>query len=179
VTELAKRYGGAFYELAAEEGLELRLLEEVDFTVSCFREEPDYLRLLSAPNLPKKERCGLLDEAFGSALHPYTVNFLKLLCEEGILRELSGCARVYRTCYNKAHDVLEVTATSAAPLDEAAQEKLKAKLSASTGKTIDLTVKVDPALLGGIRLDMDGVQVDGSVRHRLDTLRRSISDVVM
>lgn len=179
MTELAKRYGGALYELAADEQLEVQLLEELDFAAECFRQEPDYLRLLSAPNLPKKERCALLDEAFGKALHPYIVNFMKLLCEEGVMREIAGCARTYRTLYNKAHDILEVTATSAVALDAAAQEKLRAKLAASTGKTIDLTVKVDPALLGGIRLDMDGVQMDGTVRHRLDAMRQSISGVVM
>lgn len=175
MTELAKRYGGSLYELAAEEALESQLLEELQAVTNCFQQEPEYIRLLSAPQLPKADRRKLLDEAFGGQAHPYIVNFLKILCDEGHLRELNGCAAAYRKCYNKAHGILEVVATSAVALDAAAQEKLRAKLVSMTGKTIELTCKVDADLLGGIRLDMDGKQLDGTVRHRLDALKTSIA----
>ena len=179
MTELAKRYGGSLYELAAEEHLEARLLEELDGAVACIRAEPAYLRLLSTPSIPKKERCALLDEAFGGQAHPYVVNFLKILCEEGALRELPGCARAYRTRYNKDNGIVEVTATAAAALSADAREKLTKKLEAVTGKTIDLTVQVDPSVLGGVRLDMDGVRLDGTVRHRLDAIRSEIGGAVL
>lgn len=179
MTELAKRYGGSLYELAAEENLETRLLEELDGAAACIRQEPDYLRLLSTPSIPKKERCSLLDEAFGGQVHPYVVNFLKILCEEGALRELPGCAREYRTRYNRDHGILEVTAVSAVALPAASQEKLRQKLAAMTGRTIELTVRTDPAVLGGIRLDMDGTRLDGTVRRRLETMRAEINDATI
>ena len=178
MTELAKRYGGSLFELAAEEQLDTRLLEELDTAVASFAAEPAYMRLLCAPNLPKKERRTLLDEAFAGA-HPYTVNFLKLLCDEGALRELPGCARAYRDLYNKAHGILEVTATTAAPLSAAEQARLQKTLAAKTGKQVSLTVKVDPALLGGVRLAMDGVQLDGTVRRRLDALKAELNAAVL
>ena len=87
MTELAKRYGGSLYDLAAEEQLTDQLLAELDVALDCFNQEPAYLRLLSTPGVPKKERCALLDKAFAEA-HPYLVNFLKLLCEENLLAEL-------------------------------------------------------------------------------------------
>lgn len=179
MTELAKRYGGSLYDLAEEEALESRLLEELDGAAACIAAEPGYLRLLSTPSIPKKERCGLLDEAFGGQVHPYIVNFLKILCEEGALRELPGCARAYRDRYNKAHGILEVTAVSAVPLSADAQEKLRVKVAAMTGRTIDLSVKTDPSLLGGIRLEMDGKRLDGTVKHRLEAVQNEISGLVM
>lgn len=175
MTELAKRYGGSLFELAAEEALEDRILEELDGAAGCIRREPDYLRLLSTPSIPKKERCALLDEAFGGQVHPYVVNFLKILCEEGALRELPACAREFRTRYNRAHGILEVTAVSAVALPAASQEKLRQRLAAMTGRTIDLTVKTDPTVLGGIRLDMDGTRLDGTVRRRLETIKGEIN----
>ncbi len=179
MTELAKRYGGSLYDLAVEEGLESRLLQELDLAAEIFRREPDYLRLLSTPSIPKKERTALLDQAFGGSVHLYLVNFLKILCDEGALRELSGCARAYRVRYNHDHGILEVTAVSAVELEDAAREKLRAKLAAMTGKTIELTVRVDPSVLGGIRLDMEGTRLDGTVRHRLDALRADIANVML
>jgi F-type H+-transporting ATPase subunit delta len=179
MTETAKMYGGSLYDLAAEEGIEAQLLEEVDAVASLLKANPDYLRLLSMPSLPKKERCALLDEAFRGRVHPYILNFTKLLCENGTLRELAGCARAFRVRYNKAHGVVEATAVSAVALTAAQTDALQKRLAAVTGKQVDLTVKVDPSVLGGIRLDMEGVQLDGTVRNRLNTLQHSIADATL
>ena len=53
MTELAKRYGGSLYDLAAEEQLTDQLLAELDVALDCFNQEPAYLRLLSTPGVPK------------------------------------------------------------------------------------------------------------------------------
>ena len=157
MTETGKRYGTSLYELAAEEGLTERILAELDVAVNAMQ-EPGYLRLLMTPSVPKKERCALLDQAFAQA-HPYLVNFLKILCEAGILPELPACARAYRDRYNQDHNILEVTAVSAVALDESTRSRLQEKLQRVTGKTITLTEKVDPSVLGGLRLDLGGTRL--------------------
>ena len=178
MTETAKMYGGSLYDLAAEEGLETRILGELDEVQRLLKQNPDYLRLLSTPSIPKKERCGLLDEALRGQVHLYVLNFLKILCEKGTLRELSGCARAYRIRYNQAHGILEATAVSAVPLTEQ-RAALHAKLESLTGKTIDLKTKVDAKVLGGIRLDIEGTELDGTVQNRLASLRRDIAAVTL
>ena len=175
MTETAKMYGGSLYDLAAEEGLETRILGELDEVQQLLKQNPDYLRLLSTPSIPKKERCGLLDEALRGQVHLYVLNFLKILCEKGTLRELSGCARAYRIRYNQAHGILEATATTAVAMTEQQAKSLHEKLEKVTGKHIDLKTKVEPAVLGGIRLDIEGTELDGTVRNRLAGLRSSIA----
>ena len=175
MTDIARMYGGSLYDLAAEEGLETRILDELDAVVSVLKEDPRYLRLLSIPSIPKKERCGLLDQALRGQVHLYVLNFLKILCENGTLRELSGCAREYRIRYNAAHGILEATATSAIAMTKEQTEALRQKLETVTGKKIDLAAKVDPAVLGGIRLDIEGTELDGTVQNRLASLRRNIA----
>ena len=179
MTEIARMYGGSLYDLAAEEGLETRVLDELDEAAKLIRDDPEYLRLLSTPSIPKKERCALLDEAFRGQVHLYVLNFLKILCEKGTLRELSGCARAYRIRYNQAHGILEATAVSAVPLTEQQRAALHAKLESLTGKTIDLKTKVDAKVLGGIRLDIEGTELDGTVQNRLASLRRDIAAVTL
>ena len=158
MTETARMYGGSLYDLAAEEGLETRILGELDEAVALFKASPEYLHLLSTPSIPKKERCGLLDEA---------------------LRELPGCARAYRVRYNQAHGILEAAATTAVAMTEQQVKSLHEKLEKLTGKTIDLKTKVDPAVLGGIRLDIEGTELDGTVQNRLAALRRDIASVTL
>ena len=143
MTETARMYGGSLYDLAAEEGLDERILGELDGVTALLNGDAEYLHLLSIPSIPKKERCALLDEAFRGQVHLYVLNFMKLLCEKGALRELPGCARAYRLRYNEAHGILEATAVS--------------------------------AVLGGIRLDIEGTELDGTVRSRLAGLRSSIA----
>ena len=175
MTEIAKMYGGSLYDLAAEEGLEPRILGELDEAAAILKGDPAYLHLLSIPSIPKKERCALLDEAFRGQIHPYLLNFLKILCEKGTLRELPGCARAYRIRYNAAHGILEATAISAVALTREQTARLQEKLEAVTGKQIDLKTKVDPAVLGGIRLDIEGTELDGTVQNRLASLRNNIA----
>ena len=175
MTEIAKMYGGSLYDLAEEEGLETRILGELDEAAKLLKDNPDYLHLLSTPSIPKKERCGLLDEALRGQVHLYVLNFLKILCEKGTLRELPGCARAYRVRYNQAHGILEATATSAVAMTEQQVKSLHEKLEKLTGKTIDLKTKIDAKVLGGIRLDIEGTELDGTVRNRLAGLRSSIA----
>ena len=137
MTETARMYGGSLYDLAAEEGLEARILGELDEAVALFKANPDYLHLLSTPSIPKKERCGLLDEALRGQVHLYVLNFLKILCEKGTLRELGGCTRAYRIRYNEAHGILEATATSAIALTKEQTAALHQKLEALTGQHWD------------------------------------------
>lgn len=180
MTEVAKMYGGSLYDLAAEERLEEQILAQLGQVTALFEQFPDWLHLLSQPNIPKKERCALLDEALApGGAHPYLLNFLKLLCERGSLGEVNGCAREYRRRYNADHGILEVTAVSAVPLNAAQIEKLREKAQQMTGKTVELTVKLDKRVLGGIRLELDGVQLDGTVRSRLDNLSSRIEHTVL
>ena len=179
MTEIARMYGGSLYDLAAEEGLDGQILEELDQAATLLKSNPEYLHLLSIPSIPKKERCGLLDEALKGRVHPYVLNFLKILCEKGTLRELSGCARAYRLRYNQAHGILEAVAVTAVPMTEDQTARLHEKLEAVTGKKIDLKAKVDPAVLGGIRLDIEGTELDGTVKNRLASLRNTIASITV
>ena len=89
MTETARMYGGSLYDLAAEEGLDERILGELDGVTALLNGDAEYLHLLSIPSIPKKERCALLDEAFRGQVHLYVLNFMKLLCEK---RRSAGAA---------------------------------------------------------------------------------------
>ena len=58
-------------------------------------------------------------------------------------------------------------------------ERLTAKLEALTGKTVELHSRIDPSCLGGVRLDFDGRQIDGTVRRRLEDIRSILKNTVL
>lgn len=179
MTQAASTYAQALYFLAKDESLEKQILEEMSVLLQAFEQEPDFVRILCAPNLPKQERCGILDDSFRGRIHPYSLNFMKVLTEKGHIRHFVDCCKAYRSFYNDDHGILSVEAVSAVELTAAQQEKLTKKLSAITGKTVSLSNRVDPTLLGGLRLDYDGKRVDGTVRNRLDNVRQMLINTVL
>ena len=179
MTEIATTYGQAMYDLARDEGLAKDLLEELVALNESLTAESGFIQLLSTPNIPKEERVRILDDSFRGKLHPYVLNFLKVLTEKGYMKHFSGCCQMYKQQYNKDNGIVPVTAYTAVPLNEELRGKLTNKLSTVTGKTIELECRIDPETLGGVRLDFDGKQVDGTVRRRLEDIRGLLKNTVL
>lgn len=179
MTQIGNVYGQALYDLAREEDLSQSILSEMTVLEGCFAQTPDFLRLLSSPNLSKEDRCQVVDDSFRGKVHPYVLNFLKILTEKGYARHLSECVSAYREQYYQDNGILPVTAVTAEALTPEQWEKLSGKLTRITGKTIELHNRVDPACLGGVRLDYDGKRVEDTVSHRLDAIRSLLKNTVL
>ena len=179
MTQIGNVYGEALYTLARDERLEQTILEQIKVLDQSFSQEPDFLKLLSAPNLTKEERCAVIDRCFRGKVHTYVCSFLKLLTEKGYIRRFPECVQVYRRLYNEDHGILCVTAVTAVALTKVQETKLCAKLAGLTGKIIDLTNRVDPSCIGGVRLDYDGKRLDDTVSHRLDAVRAMLKNTVL
>ena len=179
MTDVGSVYGEALYELAKEDGLTHSIAEQLRILRDSFRQEPEFIRLLSAPNLPKAERCQILDNCFRDKVHPYLLNFMKILTEKGYMRHFSDCADAYMERYNQDNGILPVTAITAVPLREDQSTRLTEKLSRITGKQIDLHNRIDATCLGGVRLDYDGQRLDDTISHRLDAIRDLLKNTVL
>ena len=179
MTEIGSVYGDALYELAKEEGLTESIGQQLRLLQDSFRQEPDFIRLLSAPNLTKAERCQILDDSFRGKVEPYLLNFLKILTEKGYMRYFSDCTDAYTERYNLDNGILSVTAITAVPMNDDQKARLTEKLGRITGKKIALLSRVDPRVLGGIRLDYDGRRLDDTVSHRLDSIRDLLNKDVL
>ena len=167
------------YELALSEGLSGEILEEMKVIRRLFQENPDYVHLLSEPSIQGNEQIDLIETAFGKQAERYLVNFIKLLCEKNLLREFGGCCDEYLRRYNLDNGIAEATATSAVPLTEAQAEALKQKLEKLSGKKISLSLKTNPSLLGGVRVELEGKELDGTVKGRLDGLSRKLDSLTL
>lgn len=179
MTQIGSVYAQALYSLANEENRSLQVMNELKALNESFSQEPDFLRLLAAPNLSKEERCRIVDESFRGKVHPYVLNFMKVLTEKGYMRHFDDCCKTYRALYNEDNGILVVHAVTAVELSQAQRSSLTEKLSQITGKTIELEARIDPSCLGGVRLDYDGMRVDDTVSHRLDTVASLLKNTVL
>ena len=179
MTGVGSVYGEALYSLAKDENLSLPILEELTCLEAAFSQDPDFIRLLSSPNLTKAERCAILDDSFRGKLQPYVLNFLKILTEKGYMTFFAQCCKEYRLRYQADHNILSVQAVTAIALSKEQADKLSAKLEQLTGKTIELHNRVDPAVLGGVRLDYDGKRLEDTLAHRMAAIRELLSSSVL
>ncbi len=179
MTGIGSVYGEALYELARDEGLSEIISRELNVLDESFAQEPDFLRLLVSANLPKEERCRILDDSFRGKVQPYLLNFMKILTEKGYMRHFSDCRKSYLQRYHADNGILCVKAVTAVALSDAQTRKLTEKLETITGKTIELTNSVDPGVYGGVRLDYDGRRLDDTVAHRLDSIRNLLNNTVL
>ena len=136
-------------------------------------------RLLSTPNLPKEERCQIIDDSFAGRVQPYVLNFMKILTEKGYVRHFGDCCEAYREFYNEDNGILPVKAVTAVALTDDQAARLTAKLNGITGKNVELNNVVDPGCIGGVMLDYDGKRVDDTVRHRLDSVRSLLKNTML
>ncbi len=174
MTELAREYGEGLYALTEEERISQAVLEQMQALRALFREQPDFCRLLGNMSLSKEERVKILDGVLRGQVHPYLLNFLKILCERGALSEYEGCLTAFQTLYNQAHGIMEATVTTAVPLETKQRERMTEKLGKMTGKTVVLIEKIDASLMGGVLLEMNGQRYDNTLKTRLQSIHSAM-----
>lgn len=179
MTQTSRLYGGSLYDLAAEEQLTDVILTQMLQVRELFQENPDYMYLLKEPSIPLEERKGLIETAFGSQAERYLVSFLKMLCERSLLGDYAGCCDEFTRRYNVDNGIAEAVVTSAVALSDEQLEALKEKLEKVSGKRISLIQKVDASVLAGLRVELEGRQLDGTVKGRLAGISRKLNEVIV
>ena len=179
MTRIASVYAEALYGLTRDEGLCGEILAQLDVLGEAFAKEPDFLRLLSTPSLSKEERLHIVEDSFGGRVHPYLLNFMRILTQKGYMRCFPDCCAAYHNLYNEENGILPVKVVTAAPVTKAQSDRLEAKLNAMTGKKVRLMNVIEPDCLGGVRLEYDGKRVDDTIKHRLDAVHSMLKNTIL
>ena len=171
MTDISKEYAEALFLLACEEGEESAIMTALEDTAAVFEDSPQLMDLLSSPGIPMKERQEVIATIFGGRLPTHVFSFLCLLCEKGRICSLALCAEEYRRLLRIKESVVCAKVVSAVPLTEDEINGLTRKLEKQSGHTVQLDCSVDPSLLGGLIVEMNGTVMDGSLRHRLHEVK--------
>ena len=170
--ELNKAYASALFSLAEETGKASEISEGIQTLLAVFEENPEYAVLLSSPSVSKTERTALVHRAFDGRLPEDLISFLLLLCTGGHLKELSACAEEYDALYQASLRVAVAEVCSAVELTEEQKKKLQNRLETLSGKQVILSCTVDSSLMGGLTVNLDGTVYDGSLRRRMDEIKK-------
>lgn len=171
MTGNSKEYATALFSLSTESGCEEQMLEGLTLIQDVFRSTPEMYAFLDSPGIPKSERLGVIREAFANEVPEFALSFLSLLCEKGSVGILSDCVDDYRALFIESRRIVVATVRSAVELTAEEKEKMQKTLSKKAGRTVRTEYTVDPTLLGGVIVHMDGLTIDGSLRRRMQNMK--------
>lgn len=171
--EIASVYANALFELACEteslEEISIDLLSVID----VFEKNPDFLTLLSVPNIGTAEKIDTIKKVFGED-GGIILNFLCLLTEKNRIFCISEIGSEFKKLYNKYNDIEEVTVTTCIPLTEDSRNRLIVKLQNKLGKRIKLIENINPDIMGGVKLSYGDTLIDNSIASRIDALSKEL-----
>ena len=126
--------------------------------------------LLGNPRVTPEELAALVIEIAGQQLGEEGRNFVRTLAGNRRLALLPEISTLFDELKSEAEGIVDVTVTSAAPLDDSQQRKLAAALERRLGRSVRLQCATDPALIGGAVLRAGDLVIDGSLRARLERI---------
>lgn len=178
VTSGILAYGEALFSLAEELGETEQVKSDIQTLLAVIDASPEYLKMLDSPALSREERLALIDGSLAS-LNKSLVNTAKLLTERRLAHTVPKVLEHFVKAYERSRGIERVEVISAIPLSESQTAKLKAKLEGITKKQIIISNTHDPALLGGMKLRYMGLELDGSIKTKLDGFEKSLSELVI
>ncbi len=171
---VAKNYAETLFELAARhEGVDT-FGEGIELVARLLDENPRVRLFLETPRIAASEKKAVVRKVFGEHLPRHLVNFLLVTIDKRRQRLLREIAREYHALVDEHHNRVHVEVTLARELDRGGMDELTEKLSSMLKKTAIPAVRVKADILGGVVVRTGDTIYDGSIRRRLEGMRRRL-----
>lgn len=168
--DLAGVYAHSMIELAEERGQLDELHEELDGLVKYLDQTPAFEEFLGSPLIEDEDRAKVIEKAFRGKASDLLVDALLVINRKGRLGYLQAIAEAYRREFRLRRGLVEARVRTAVPLNDALRADLVAAITRFSGKRPILSESVDPSLIGGMIVEVEGRKVDTSLAARLKSL---------
>lgn len=169
VNTLVRRYSAAFAEYAKENIGISRAAEELGAFSKAVSESYEFRELLTDPEISHSEKCVLIDNLLPAGFSQETIDFLKLLVSKGRISLVSEIVSYMYDKYVHAGEVNAVIKT-AHSMGPEIMDSLRQIAEKRLGKKFNITEQIEPALLGGMKIEMGNILMDASIRKDLKEL---------
>ncbi|MGC1233320.1 MAG: F0F1 ATP synthase subunit delta [Xanthobacteraceae bacterium] len=174
---MAGRYANALFELALETNAIEAVKTELDRFDAIVADNADLTRLVRSPVFSAEEQLQALSAVLERmGIRGLAANFLKLAASNRRLFAVRDMIKAFRALVAQHKGEATAAVTVAEPLKDAHVDALRAALKAVSGKDVDLDVKVDPAILGGLVVKLGSRMVDSSLRTKLNAIRHAMKE---
>jgi F-type H+-transporting ATPase subunit delta len=178
MASVAGRYASALFELAEEQGQLREVEQDLTSIQRLLNESEDLRRLVRSPVFSSEEQLAAITAVLDRVgIGGLAANFLKLAARNRRLFAAADMIKAFRAMCARARGEVEAEVASAFPLKGEQMQALKEALKASVGKDVQVNLKVDPELLGGLVVKIGSRMIDSSLRTKLNSLKIRMKEV--
>ena len=174
-TPAARRYAKALLDLARAQGMQETVGVELARVAEVLA-DPSLAKMLAVPNLSLKTRKNIAEQLGATlSLQPLMGNFLRVLAENGRLSIVTDIESAYQRLLERALGRVRAKVHAAAPLSEEELNVLVDAFSRLTNMTVLPTIELDPELLGGVMVEIEGRVYDASLKTQLQRVGETLA----
>ncbi|MDA8194618.1 MAG: ATP synthase F1 subunit delta [Thermaerobacter sp.] len=167
---IARPYARALFESATERGDTPTVAQDLAHVMQSWQESPDLRVFLARPEVPATAKKTVLERLFHDRLSPLTRHLLAVVVDKHRVGMLPEISREFVRLWDGARGILHADVDTAAPLTDQEQADLKRAIAQATGHQVELRVRVNALLLGGVVIRVGDRVLDGSLARRLEIL---------
>jgi len=173
MNELALRYGSALFSLASETNKVSELQLEMKELKKIIDDNPDFVTLLNNDFLSIDERKAIIDTLLKD-FDDSIICFIKIIVENGRAKYLSDIVISFNSLCNEYRGVKEGLLISTIPIDNKLKSEIEAKISIKEKQKVELINKIDPSLIGGVKVVINDHVYDGSIKNQIEAMRTNL-----
>jgi F-type H+-transporting ATPase subunit delta len=173
-TVLARRYAKALFEIALERKMLGKVRDELHAFSNLLGKDAALRNFLFSPEHSRAAQKQAAEKAFVDRSSAVFYNFLLVLIEKRRQTLIDEIIAAFEALHDRHLRKMRALAITAIPMDQKTLEQLRASLSKSLDMDMELQNKIDPEILGGLVVQVEGKILDGSVRQHLLRLRSRI-----
>jgi F-type H+-transporting ATPase subunit delta len=174
-TTSSKRYAQAVFQIAR--GKNNLVQWQVDLNkLAHLMKNSEFLNVIESPKVPFELKSNFLKELLGK-IDPFALNLGYLLILKNKFKNSGQIAEEYDRLLNEYNGIKNAEVTTAISIDDSDRKKVKRQLEHVLGSKVAVGFNVDPAILGGIIARVDGSLIDGSVRSKLEILKKNMAGI--
>jgi len=171
-TDAGQRYAQALFDLAREQNAVGAVETDLKSLKAALRESADLRRLLASPAFSAEDKArGLAAIADKARFNATTKKFLGLLAANRRASHLNAVITSFEKLSVAFRGVVSAELVTAVPLSAAQSKGVAAALRTALGKDPEITTRVDPSILGGIKVRVGSRLFDASLKSKLDSLK--------
>ena len=167
---ISVRYARALLKCATGLKLEDQVYKEMQTLSRSFLEVPELRFTIDNPMLSKDKKLKIVATACGDNICELTKKFVELVLNEDREKTLQFMAASYITLYRKQKNIIRGSLTTAAPVSQETEDKMRRMVESKTHGTVEFNTEVDPNIIGGFILEYDTYRMDASVKTKLSNI---------
>ena len=169
-----RRYAQAIFELAQSQNRLDEWANNLTDIAQTF-DQDEVKRYLENPKTAKNQKRAFVENVLGKEISPESLKLALLLVQRERQASIDSIRLEYSRMLNRLRGIEIAEVTTAVPMNEQEQSHIRERLQSMTGKQIQMEMKVDPAIIGGIIARIGDTLIDGSVTSRLQALRKQLA----